>query len=89
MAEDASVAETADPDIPFHPLEQELVIDFRSCSEIPYDPDTGGVKAFRAIIFGKGKGVHVPGMPGHMVVAGDWCKQETLCLVHRCTLPPP
>ena len=34
MAEDAPVAETADPDIPFHPLEQELVIDFRSCSEI-------------------------------------------------------
>jgi hypothetical protein len=71
-----------EPEVAFDASSQEISIDFRACSQLPFDPDTGGVKAFRAIVFPKGKGVHVPKQAGRMVIAGEWAKQEALCLVH-------
>ena len=77
-----AAAAAAGLDTPFDYEKQELVIDFRSVSELPFDPDTGGVKSFRAVIFDKGKGLHVPGQPGKLVVAGCYVKQVALCRVH-------
>ncbi|KAL1496629.1 hypothetical protein AB1Y20_014233 [Prymnesium parvum] len=70
------------PAVKFDATAQDIMIDFKACSELPFDPDTGGVKAFRAIVFTKGKGLHVPDKPGHVIVCGEWSKQEALCLVH-------
>ena len=49
---DAAYEEAAkEPDLAFDAASQEIAIDFRACSELPFDPDTGGVKALRAIVF--------------------------------------
>ena len=59
----------------------DLVLDFRTVTELPYCPDTSGVKAFRAFIFQKGKVLHFPGEVGKYLTSGEWYEQWTLCKV--------
>ena len=49
----------------------DLVLDFRTVTELPYCPDTSGVKAFRAFIFQKGKVLHFPGEVASTSRAGN------------------
>ena len=68
--------------VPFDATKNDMVLDFRTVSELPFDPDVSGVKAFRAFIFEKGKAVHAPNDPGKYIVAGEYIEQWSLCLVH-------
>ena len=70
------------PSIPFDSSKMDLIIDFRAACSLPYDPDTDGVKALRAIIFGKGKAVHVPNESGKIFVCGEWRLVTSLMKVH-------
>ena len=71
--------DTSAPTIPFDATKMDLIIDFRSVCSLPHDPDTEGVKALRAITFGKGHGIHAPNAPGKIYVSGAWKKINALC----------
>ena len=72
------------PDIetPFDAGLNEVVLDFRTVSELPFDTDASGVKAFRAFIFEKGKVLHSPTEAGQYYASGEWCEQWALSIVH-------
>ena len=82
--EDDVIEEGADapPEIPFDAEKSELVLDFRAVSSLPYDYDSDGIKSLRAIMFGKGKGIHVPREPGKIIVCGEWKLLNVLMKVH-------
>ena len=71
--------DTSAPTIPFDATKMDLIIDFRSVCSLPHDPDTEGVKALRAITFGKGHGIHAPNAPGKIYVSGEWKTVNALC----------
>ena len=70
------------PEIPFDAEKMEMVIDFRAVCSLPYDYDTDGIKSLRAILFGKGKGIHAPKEAGKLFVSGDWKLLHSLATVH-------
>ena len=74
--------DVAAPAIPFCASKMDLIIDFRSVCSLPHDPDVEGVKALRAITFGKGHGIHAPNAPGKIYVWGEWKTVNALSKVH-------
>ena len=66
----------------FDPSKETLILDFKAACQLPFNPDNGGVKAFRAIIFQKGFGHHVPDEPAKLLLAGAYRRQYALELVH-------
>ena len=70
------------PKIPFTATDTEVVLDGKSLCGLPWDADQDGVRAFRALLFPKGKVMHVPDMPGRYVVDGEWVQQTALVVVH-------
>ena len=57
------------------------MLDLKTLSEIPFDPEASGVKTFKAFIFEKGKALHHPKEAGKYIVSGEWREQWNLCLV--------
>ena len=70
------------PQIPFSFEQSDVVLDFKSLCGLPWDPQQDGIHTFRALIFDKGKVMHVPDMPGRYVVDGNWDQQSSLQVVH-------
>ena len=66
----------------FDSSKHDLVLDLKTLSEIPFDPDTSGIKTFKAFVFEKGKAVHYPQEAGKYIVSGEWREQWILCVVH-------
>ena len=66
----------------FDPAKETLILDFKAACQLPFNPDNGGVKAFRAIIFQKGFGHHVPDEPAKLLLVGEYRRQYALELVH-------
>ena len=66
----------------FDPSKETLILDFKAACQLPFNPDNGGVKAFRAIIFPKGFGHHVPDEPAKLLLVGEYRRQYALELVH-------
>lgn len=66
----------------FDPAKETLMLDFKAACQLPFNPDNGGVKAFRAIIFPKGFGHHVPDEPAKLLLVGEYRRQYALELVH-------
>ena len=66
----------------FDPSKETLILDFKAACQLPFNPDNGGVKAFRAIIFQKGFGHHVPDEPAKLLLVGEYRRQYALELVH-------
>ena len=65
----------------FDSSKNDLVLDLKTLSEIPFDPDGSGIKTFRAFVFEKGKAVHNPHEAGQYIVSGEWYEQWNLGLV--------
>ena len=81
--EEAEIATGDAAIVYFYDFEKnDMVLDVRTMSELPFDPDASGVKAFRAFVFEKGKSMHAPDAPGKYIVAGNWYEQWSLSLVH-------
>ena len=59
-----------------------MIIDFKSVAEIPFDPQTNGVKVLRSIIYDKGTCCAKPDDASKMVIVGEWRRQFSLTLVH-------
>ena len=68
--------------VSFDPAKETLMLDFKAACLLPFNPDNGGVKAFRAIIFPKGFAHHVPDEPAKLLLAGAYRRQYALELVH-------
>ena len=66
----------------FDPAKETLMLDFKAACQLPFNPDNGGVKAFRAIIFPKGFGHQVPDEPAKLLLVGEYRRQYALELVH-------
>ena len=80
---DPEEEEVADlPTIPFGAETQDLIIDFRAACSIPFDPESDAVKSLRAIIFGKGNGMHSPNEAGKVYVVGEWKLLTSLMKVY-------
>ena len=82
QSETEPALETEAPAYPFDAGKHDLVIDFRATCSIPFDPESDGVKSLRAIMFGKGKGIHAPSEAGKLYVVGDWKLLTSLLKVH-------
>ena len=68
--------------VAFDATKQDLIIDFKSVAEIPFDPQTNGVKVLRSIIYDKGTCCANPDDASKMVIVGEWRRQFSLTLVH-------
>ena len=69
---------------PFCFEKQCLIIDFKSlcASGIPFDPESNGVRALRAIVFKRGMGTFYPDDHSKLVIAGEYFVVSSLTLVH-------
>lgn len=68
--------------IAFDATKQDLIIDFKSVAEIPFDPQTNGVKVLRSVIYDKGTCCAKPDDASKMIIVGEWRRQFALSLVH-------
>ena len=59
----------------------ELVIDYKGVLSLPFDTDNDAIKCVRALIFCKGKAVHVPNMSGQYVTTAPYSLVMAPCLV--------
>ena len=61
---------------------QDLVVDLKGLISLPFDTDNDGMKCARALIFERGKAVHVPNVAGQYVTTAHYDVQTTPCMVH-------
>ena len=66
----------------FDSTKHDLIIDFKSVAEIPFDSHTEGVKALRGIVFDKGTCCVNPEDISKLLVVGEWQQESALSLVH-------
>ena len=68
----------------FKPCEagtHELVVDYKGVLSLPFDTDNDAIKCVRALIFAKGKAVHVPNVSGQYVTTAPYTLVMAPCLV--------
>ena len=70
------------PKIPFSSDQYDVALDVKALCGLPWDAQQDGVRAFRLLLFQKGKVIHVPEMFGHYVVDGEWTTQTAIAVVH-------
>ena len=70
------------PEFLYDAKTQDIIIDFRAASSLPFDPDSDAVKSLRAMMFGRGKGMHAPNEAGKVFVFGEWKLLTSLMKVH-------
>ena len=69
------------PKIPFSSDQYDVALDVKALCGLPWDAQQDGVRAFRLLLFQKGKVIHVPEMFGHYVVDGEWTTQTAIAVV--------
>ena len=60
----------------------EMVVDYKGVLALPFDTDNDAIKCVRALIFAKGKAIHVPTVSGQYVTTAPYTLVTAPCLVH-------
>jgi hypothetical protein len=67
--------------VPYDPTTQEIILDLKGLSSVPYDQQTAGTMSFRALVMPKGKYVHEPQKAAKYLVLGSFRSITAFCLV--------